>query len=311
MGEYARDRGWPTRSCDLLLRAALCDTVVALEAWQQWLAEFILDRASWSEVRLLAAVGKRTDLNAGPRVTGIQKFVWAHTHMQLVPALEGLRKLDQLGIPLLLLKGSARVATNPSVASERLIRDVDVLVPLARAGEALEALIEAGWLFEGWQAKQRQIHPLESHHAWSVSKGRGEIDLHHFSNFLNRSTGDDLGLWNRSVPITWNGLELRVPSPEDALLVALIHGLRWSKEKAADWVLDAHAAIATGVAWDLVTAEAQARDVALIVYQGLLYLRDRIRCPVPDRVLAELLLSRNAAKDQQLYFYAHVPFVGI
>ena len=311
MAEYVRGRGWPTRSCDLLLRAALCSADIAAESWRLWQAEFGLDQASWAEVRLLAAVAKRADLGLDKRVAGIRKFVWAQTQMQLVPAAEGLEALAAVGIPLLLLKGAARVAVDPAVASERLIRDVDVLVPVEQASLALETLIAHGWQFEGWQAKQREIHPIDAHHAWSVRRGRGEVDLHHYSNFLNRSEGIDSRLWDRSIPVTWRCIRVRVPAPADALLLALIHGLRWSRERAADWVLDSQAAIASGVDWDALVMSAQARGMGWIAYQGLTYLRERVQCPVPDSVLTTLLLGKTPTKEQQLYFYAYVPFVGI
>jgi len=298
MLEYTAAQGWPLKSHDLLLRAACGDT----QAWEQWSREFGLDRASWSEVRLLASVAK---VIPEARLQGIRRFVWVRTQMQLLPVVAALQNLERAGIELLLLKGAARIAVDPTAAAERLVRDVDVLVPVVQAEQALSLLQDDGWALSGWQQRLREVHPISSHHAWAVTRGTGELDLHHFSNFLNRDEHADDGMWSRATQVEWRGLRVRVPSATDGLLLAILHGVRWSQERASDWVLDAVGYLREGVQWDTLEQEARDRQVESIVHAGLTYLRDRLCCVVPESTIMALAVT-DPESAQRLFFYAYV-----
>ncbi len=55
------------------------------------------------------------------------------------------RALAPLGIPVILLKGTAYVAAGLDAGRGRMIGDLDILVPRDRLNEAETALLEAGW----------------------------------------------------------------------------------------------------------------------------------------------------------------------
>lgn len=305
----------PRGGLDLLVRAALAQEPQAREAWRTWRAERDLDTTSWSEVRMLAAVAGRIalleeDADVRPRVEGIRKFLWVHTQMCLEPAGPALALLSEAGIPGLLMKGAARVVAQPTSAHERLIRDVDVLVPLGREKRALDVLCNAGWTLREppWAVQARAASPVAGHHAWTLEKGRGEIDLHHFSNHLNRLTGDDDGLWRRAATVRWRGATVHLPSPADALVLAVTHGVRWSRDGAADWTVDAASLVDAGtVAWDVVLEEADSRLLHAVLHAGLLYLRDALGRAVPDDVLGHLEARSTAEARAELSCYAARP----
>ena len=305
----------PRGGLDLLVRAALAPEVEARAAWRRWRAEHDLDTTSWSEVRMLAAVAGRIamleeDADVRPRVEGIRKFLWVHTQMCLEPAGPALAALSEAGIPVLLTKGAARVVAQPASAHERLIRDVDVLVPLASAERALRLLCSAGWALREppWAVQARAASTVAGHHAWTVTKGRGEIDLHHFSNHLNRLTGDDDGLWRRATTHQWRGATVHLPAPADALVLAVTHGVRWSRDGAADWTVDAASLIDTGtVDWNVVLAEADSRVLHAALHAGLGYLRDALGRAVPADVLRHLALRSTDLERAELAWYAARP----
>ena len=305
----------PRGGLDLLVRAALAPEVEARAAWRRWRAEHDLDTTSWSEVRMLAAVASRIatleeDADVRPRVEGIRKFLWVHTQMCLEPAGPALAALSEAGIPVLLTKGAARVVAQPASAHERLIRDVDVLVPLASAERALALLCGAGWTLREppWAMQARAASTVAGHHAWTVTKGRGEIDLHHFSNHLNRLTGDDDGLWQRATTHQWRGATVHLPAPADALVLAVTHGVRWSRDGAADWTVDAASLIDAGtVDWDVVLAEADSRVLHAALHAGLGYLRDALGRAVPADVLRHLESRSTDLERAELACYAARP----
>lgn len=303
--------GTPTGSLDLLARAALAPLAQARLAWQAWRRDHDIDTTPWNEVRMLGAVAARIDeLEADspirPRVLGIRKFLWVQSQICLQQGLTGLAALAQADIPTLVFKGAARIALDASTAQERLIRDVDVLVPLGRELAAFQTLEQADWKIveEPWQLRLRKLAPVAGHHAWSLRKGKAEIDLHHFSNHLNRLKGDDDGLWARSEALTWRGVPTRVPCATDALLIALIHGVRWSVDNAADWTIDACALIDGGeVDWQIFLQEARLRCVQVIVCAGLRYLREALDKRIPDAIIGELKAQADSDQEGELRVY--------
>jgi hypothetical protein len=146
---------------------------------------------------------------------------------------------------------------------------------------------------------------VAGHHAWTLTKGRSEIDLHHFSNHLNRLTGDDDGLWRRASKATWRGVTVHLPSPADALVLAVTHGVRWSLDGAADWTVDAaHLLDAGSIDWDIVLDEAESRLLHAVLHAGLAYLAGPLGRHVPPDVLDSLACKTNDLARQELAVYA-------
>ncbi|MFO0992058.1 MAG: nucleotidyltransferase family protein [Hyphomicrobiales bacterium] len=283
---------------------------MASAAWKEWRRGYALDETPWNEVRLLGTVSRRIDwlepnADISPRIRGIQKFLYSQSQMCLVGAVKSLRSLSAGGIPMLFMKGAARVASNDRDARERLVRDIDLLVPISHMDEAYDRLVAEGWELRGaWQRKWRNIDKIASHHAWSMSKGKSEIDLHHFSNNINRLVGDDECLWARAGKFTWRGISVHVPSATDNLIIAIIHGLRWSRECNADWIIDGFAALSTHeVDWPLMLEEVEKRRIAAIIHAGLWYMRTALAAPVPGEVFEALQQMAGQGQLEELQGY--------
>lgn len=302
------------KSLDLLAKAALAPTDVAIPAWLEWRITYDIDTTPWNEVRMLGAVASRIDelepnSPIRPRVLGIRKFLWVQSQICLKNCESGLTALAQSQVPTMLLKGAARTARDPLSVQERLIRDVDVLVPIAQQSKAFNALRQAGWSITHtpWQRQMHELGPLSSHHAWSFSKGNSEIDLHHVSNHLNRLRGDDDGLWARAIPTVWQGKSVCIPSAADALLIALIHGVRWSQDRSADWTVDACALLDEWpLDWMVFLQEVRVRQIQAHVYTGLTYLRDALKKSIPTDVMSSLLAEATDSQWHEFAFYSTV-----
>jgi hypothetical protein len=308
--------GLPTGPLDLLAKAALAPPDVARPAWSEWRRGYSLDETPWNEVRMLGAIAPRlkwleADAGIAPRILGIRKFLYAKTQTCLLAGMDGLRALASARIPLVLLKGVARIARDPAAAQERLVRDIDVLVPFDQKGRAFAVLRDAGWRFSAsgqWQSSWHAMDDAASHHAWALAKGNGEIDLHHFSNYLNRLIGDDDGLWRRATPIDWRGISVLLPAATDNLIVCTAHGLRSSTESTADWAIDACATIAgAAIDWDLLVAEVRRRQLDAIMLVGLRYIKEVLQKPVPAAVLHDLAATARAEQWRELAYYAAAP----
>jgi hypothetical protein len=139
MSHPALRRYRPPESQILLLIAVLAEPEAAAAAWRRWTSLRDLDTAAWAEVRLLAALAPRL-ANLDPcspylsRIKGISRFVWTRSQMTLAAGRPLLAALHEAGLPLLVLKGGARLAQDPGAASGRLLRDLDLLVPPSGRG---------------------------------------------------------------------------------------------------------------------------------------------------------------------------------
>jgi hypothetical protein len=133
------------------------------------------------------------------------------------------RALAPLGLPLVLLKGTAFVAAGLSAGVGRSIGDLDILVPRSRIEEAEAALLAAGWewvkpdpyddaYYRRWM---HELPPL-------IHRERDRmIDVHHTILPLTaRITPDADALLENSVAL---GNGMRVLSPNDMLCHAAAH----------------------------------------------------------------------------------------
>jgi hypothetical protein len=287
---------WPPEDQLLLLESALIETESARKAWKRWCETRSLDSATWEEVRLLSAILKRVrefDPKSPllPRLEGIRKFVWSQTQICLNGVRPMLEALSDKRFRLMLIKGAARLARDPRSASERLIRDVDILVHPDDWEKTLTLAKDQGWRCPHWLKLAPSVFPY--HHAIPLRDRKGfEIDLHHLAFFSCRNKGDDDGFWGRAKPTVLYGLPYFAPSPTDELLLEMSHGFLYSGTafKTSDWVLDVAPLINSDrIDWSVFLNEVRARGLEVSAAAGLLLLRERLKLAVPDSLLSVLM----------------------
>ena len=134
------------------------------------------------------------------------------------------RALAPLGIPAILLKGTAFHAANLMAAEGRSVGDLDILVPRERIGEAEAALIAAGWE----RMKEAGGYDDDYYRRWMhelpplIHRDRDRmIDVHHtILPPTARPTPDAAALIADSIALESG---LRVLSPADMVIHAAAH----------------------------------------------------------------------------------------
>jgi len=194
-----------------------------------------LDTGAWSDIlcaaraeRLLASLAYRLDgLDVPDDVRAVLDSARVDAEVGRTEALweaeMARRVLAPLGIPVILLKGTAFVAAGLDAGRGRNIGDLDILVPREQIDRVEAALLEAGWewvkpdpyddaYYRRWM---HELPPL-------IHRDRDRmIDVHHTILPLTaRQTPDTLALIAASVPLE-NGL--RVLCPEDMVIHAAAH----------------------------------------------------------------------------------------
>ena len=299
---------FPIGAHDQLIRAATVpDEDEALRVALRWLAENDIDAVTFREHRLLFAVMDRFGARlaghaAYPRLVGLQRMLWSRAAMGRREVEPALGRLVAEGVPVMAIKGAARIASDQSSTRARAGWDTDIAVPRGRMGDAFDVLVADDWTPRGGPSPHYVRTHLGVMRSLNLYRGRvGDIDLHG-SPFHPGHGGEreDEALWRRTVPARLDGHAVLCPAPEDSLAIAIGHG-GISAHEHSDWMVDAVAFMsAPEFDWDLFMQIADARSLQTPAAIALAYLAGQCDQPVPAGVVATL---EEAARSSPL---AHV-----
>jgi hypothetical protein len=294
MSDGAWPPWWPTRQQEFLLRAALLEGARALDAWQHWQAEADLDAIDAESQRLLPLVCRKllalgVEDPALGRLKGIYRQVWYKNHLLLGRVAEPLRALDKAGIDVMILKGYALLVGYYRDFGTRAMADIDVLVPVGRAWDAIEILEQRGWAPLLYNDRRAITHAyIETEHSVGFRHPAGwDFDLHWHVLPESCRPGADDAFWAHSRPIELNGVCVRALDATDQLLHVLAHGIKWEGGPKLRWATDA--AVILGAAeqdvdWDRL--QRRTCDLRLVqpVRDALCYLQHHLEAPIPAEV---------------------------
>lgn len=295
----------PTPAQLLVLHAALDRGPAALHAWRRWRESIDICRADPGSIRLLPLVYR----NLGPesfeaavadRLKELYRRSWSHNQVVFRRAAEAIAVLREAGIETLVLKGASLALLSYGDVGARPMDDIDVLVPIGRAADAIAALASAGWS----PGHDDPLSWTQVHHSLDFAGPEGgHLDLHWFSLWQPAS---DERLWDAAVPLELAGTTTLAPSAEDQLLLACVHGTPWSPLPPFRWIADAVTVIrATGARldWGRLVEEATRRQLTVAVAAALAYLREEFGAGMPESALADLR-AVPASRHERVAFRA-------
>ena len=142
----------------------------------------------------------------------------------------------------ILLKGVPLVLQCYPEVGLRPMEDVDVLVEPGRAADAVAALEQAGWPSDSKRDRPWNLPYGEQmlHQVNCRSADGFPIDLHwRYVPWVARDgSGQDPGLWARARPLDVVGHHALSPSPDDLLLLVILHAFRAGWATAPRWIAD-------------------------------------------------------------------------
>lgn len=289
----------------LVLHAALDQRSAALRAWETWRQNVDFDEVDHGSARLLPLVYR----NLGPdsfdgevagRLKGLYRRSWSQNQLNFRRGAEAIGLLEEAGIETCVIKGASLAILSYADTGARPMDDADVLVPLARAGEAIEVLRAAGWLPD----REDPLAWTQVHHSLGFAGPEGgNVDLHWFA--LWQPAGD-APLWSASVPMELAGVATRAPCAADQLLLTCVHGTPWNPLPPFRWIADALAvsrAAGAKLDWDRVAAEAERRRLTVATVAALTYLREEFALSVPGALLGRLAAA-PASRHERAAFRA-------
>jgi hypothetical protein len=192
------------------------------------------------------------------------------------------------GIETLLLKGAALVPLAYRDYGARPMTDLDVLVPVDRAGDAIDLLRE-----RGWTSILGFTEPLVGlrHADDFVNAKHARVDLHWSVLQECCGPGGSDDFWRASVPLEIEGVPTRALCPADQLLQVCVHGARSSSVQPVGWIADAMILLRSSedrLDWDRLLDQTRKRRLTVPMRHALRYLRMGLGAPVPPAVLASL-----------------------
>jgi hypothetical protein len=284
----------------LLLRAATLEGDVAREAAAAWQARTrpeTLDLESarllpllYDNLRRLGAKGPALD-----RYASVYRRTWVKNRLLFARTAEVVQAFERAGIATLVLKGAALALLHYRTPAARAMEDVDLLVPAARAQEALARLAALGFAAG---ASEREVAPALRHSLNFVHGNGGKLDLHWYVSAEARHPGDDEELWRAAVPLLLEGTPTRALDATHQLFHVLAHAYA-SAARHLRWIADARVLLTgASIDWTRFMALARTRRLVLPVAAALAWLRENLHAPVPASVLAALAGSRIAVVDR-------------
>jgi Uncharacterised nucleotidyltransferase/Sulfotransferase family len=296
---------WPDPLQRSLLRVAFLERDQAVEEWRSLGGHLVLDDIWDAEThRLLPLVYRRlVQLSVEdpelPRLRGLHRRAWYENQLNLSRLAPFLARLEDAGIPAMVIKGVPLALRFYGDLGSRPMNDVDVLVPTDRMGAALRLLEADGW--RSHRDRRGRSQPLTegfslmSDHSRIVAAPDGFfVDLHwHLrEQFVvpgqEMTSSDDF--WRAAEPIDILGVATRTLCASDLLLHAVVHGLVSQRDARARWAADSLAVIrhSEAVDWERLIQQAKQRRLVLILRAALWYLVDSLQAEVPVDVLTSL-----------------------
>lgn len=136
--------------------------------------------------------------------------------------------LSKLGVPIVLLKGTAYLFSGVSISHGRVYSDVDILVPRDALGEVERILLAKGWEQPEEMADQAQYYQRWMHELLPLvhTERRTKLDVHHnILPAIDPLQFDPKILLADARPLDGSGV-LHVLSPTDMALHNVVHLFR-------------------------------------------------------------------------------------
>lgn len=293
----------PTPSQMLLLQAALQDPSRGVEQFRLWLSHNKLDDIRGPDLRLLPVIFNNlgrliTDEAIYKRLAGVARHVLLSNRLRMERCGQSIDLLTAQGIPTMLLKGSAMIATVANDIGHRMMSDCDMLVRRRDAQKAVTVMSQAGLRSIPMEADKLTFSQFDQLHGLTFrtsNKADDLIDLHWrpLREIESNSLNDEMFSYAKEV--TFARRKALVPCYEHMLFQTVIHGDRWVHDARYDWLVDAvlilrHAH--TNFDWDRLISIASRHGCKALLHHALDRAATLAAAPIPRRVLQRLTQKR-------------------
>lgn len=300
---------WPTWQQELLLQAALLQGSKAVSAWEKWRSSVDIEKLDGASNNILPLLYNNL-ITLGindplmDNFKGIYRQTWYKNQLSIHRAATLLNSFHNAGIRTMLLKGAALVLLHYKNHGLRPMGDIDLLVHINKASEAIDFLMKSGWISE-LESPESQI--AVSHGIAFTNPATDQaIDLHwHVIHECRQPNADDK-FWEGAVALKINEVTTCALSPADQLLHIFAHGIKWNPVPPFRWIADAMTVVRSShsvIEWNRLITLAKEHRLVLPVRDALDYLGDKLDAPLPLYVLQTLKNIPTSRIERMEYKY--------
>ena len=190
------------------MRACLFDGEDAIAAWHRWRATIDFDRIDSGSIRLLPLLAENLSRCGVDEASlgiyrGVQRRTWARNQLLFRGAAQVSKRLHDVGIPVLALKGVVLASTCYAHMSLRPMGDLDFLVKGSDRRKAIDELERLGWRLQGEVRPQGEADFAIRHSCAFEDSANAQvsIDLHWRLLWAQSSEAAASALWEHAVPL--------------------------------------------------------------------------------------------------------------
>lgn len=298
-----------SRSQYLLINSAVAEPEAATGFFSQWLNENDLDDIHGPDLRMLPLIfgnlGERLkDSPVYTRLKGVSRHVLLANRLRMEQCGKFIDLLQQKNIPVLLLKGSAMIVAVANDVGHRMMADCDILVPRARATEAIEQLHNSGLQSLPMDAAKFNEGQFGQHHGISFRTGSRSddiVDIHWRPLREIESDAFTAELFEHARQVTFARRTVGVPSFEHMLIQAALHSYSARAEGRYDWIADITLILRNHkLNWPMIEASAARHEFCAMLGDALHDMRDAILTVAPSEITERLKSRASWAERYEL-----------
>lgn len=271
----------------LLITAATSTGRRADDAWRSWRAGHALSDAGWRTHALLPALLDTVSDDAlgadRPVVKQLRTRNWVATKLQLARLGSVLATAGVPADRVMVFKGAALVRTTYPPGA-RTMADVDLAIRPDHFDATIDALVSSGWSLRETTRDEEWVRALTA-----LDDDGFEVDIHRWVLYPRFTRRSEHGLWERARPVDFGAGSALVPSPADAIVIAILHGLTPTDAGAVRWPVDV-ALLSKGVdgVWEDVVDIAFDLGVGPVVGAALSLLTEEFGLELPAGTIGRL-----------------------
>ncbi len=298
-----------SRSQYLLINSAVAEPEVASGFFSQWLSENDLDDIRGPDLRMLPLIFANLGegLKDGPahtRLKGVSRHVLLANRLRMEQCGKFIDLLQLKGIPVLLLKGSAMIVAVAKDVGHRMMADCDILVPRARAAEAIEQLRSSSLQSLPMDAAKFNEGQFEQHHGISFRTGNRSddvVDIHWRPLREIESHAFTAELFDHARQVTFARRTVGVPSFEHMLIQAALHSYSARAEGRYDWIADIALILRNQkLNWPMIEASARRHEFSALLGDALHDMQDVVSTSLPSSITDRLKARASRAERYEL-----------
>ena len=227
------------------------------------------------------------------RMQGIHKYYYVRNNIHLNECRNIIEQLAAANIDFIVMKGLAMSLKYYESCAYRWMGDVDILIRPDDLSHAMNIVEDNGW------NKTHSDEVLANSyipHGIDYTKDKVyNFDLHIYSLYETPIDGTDNQIWRRALPYHWDGMDIKIMSPEDLIFNTIINALRevtyWNIRTCdIAWMCDVMTIINAEphIDWDIVFSEANNRLLTETIYHGLVLLKQHTHQEIFNDLISQI-----------------------